>query len=224
MNITTRVVVFPPGSIDGTINCQNISIINDGVREEIQNITLGLNTTNSQVVLSTSSTRIIVIDNDSELKPIVLSICISTSMQSYIWILLFLAITFHFDKTLYTVEEGDDVQVCVLLTGRSAQFVQVTLSTVSNSAGKKYYILFCNLIIAYLPSIGSMDYDANFETTFVYGGDEPTVQCSNISSLNDGFVENEELFFVRLASMMALVNIPISSAQVNIKDNDGELY
>ena len=69
-----------------------------------------------------------------------------------------------------------------------------------------------------------MDYDANFETTLVFGGNESTIQCCNISSVNDGFVENEELFFVQLTSMMMLVDIPIPSAQVNIRDNDGELY
>ena len=64
LNITTSVVVF---SINDTIHCQNISIVNDGVREEIQNITFGLNTTDSQVILSPTSATIIIIDNDSEL-------------------------------------------------------------------------------------------------------------------------------------------------------------
>ena len=66
LNITMR-VIFHSNSLNGTIYCQNISIVNDGVREEIQNITLGLNTTDSQVVLSPSSAAIIIIDNDSEL-------------------------------------------------------------------------------------------------------------------------------------------------------------
>ena len=67
LNITMRVVIFPPGSVDGTIHCQNISIVNDGVREEIQNVTLGLSTTDLQVMLAPSSAQIIIIDNDSEL-------------------------------------------------------------------------------------------------------------------------------------------------------------
>ena len=69
-----------------------------------------------------------------------------------------------------------------------------------------------------------MDYDAKFDTTFVFDGNESMEQCCNISSVNDGFVENEELFFVQLTSVMMLVDIPIPSAQVNIRDNDSELY
>ena len=86
LNVTTSVVIFPSDSNNGTIHCQNISIVNDGVREEIQNITLGLNTTDSQVVLSPSSATIIIIDNDSELNQytiyVILLLCNNTLIFS----------------------------------------------------------------------------------------------------------------------------------------------
>ena len=63
MSIPTRAVVFLPGS---DMHCQNISIADDSVREETQNISLGLNTTDSQVLLISNFANIIIIDDDSE--------------------------------------------------------------------------------------------------------------------------------------------------------------
>lgn len=64
--IPTMGIVFPSGSSNGTTDCLTITIVNDDVREEVQNIPLTLNTTDQQVLLSsTSTTSIVIMDNDS---------------------------------------------------------------------------------------------------------------------------------------------------------------
>ena len=68
---------------------------------------------------------------------------------------------------------------------------------------------------------GTSDFDPKLES-FVFGGSsQHTKQCCNISTVDDVFVENNELFFIRLNVEDMLVNIPISTAQVTIQDNDG---
>ena len=59
-------LIFMAGSGDGNTQCQNISIINDGVRENVQNFSVRLNTTDPQVQLIPESATIILIDNDSK--------------------------------------------------------------------------------------------------------------------------------------------------------------
>ena len=58
--------------------------------------------------------------------------------------------------------------------------------------------------------------------TFIFGGNAPTMQCFNISASDDGFVENEELFFILITSQRTLVDIPVPLTQVNIQNIDSE--
>lgn len=58
--------------------------------------------------------------------------------------------------------------------------------------------------------------------TFIFGGNAPTMQCFNISASDDGFVENEEIFFIVITSQSVLVDIPVRQTQVNIQNIDSE--
>ena len=47
----------------------------------------------------------------------------------------FSAIALQFDKMTYNVVEGESVEVCIMLIGESEPNVEITLSTLPNSAG-----------------------------------------------------------------------------------------
>lgn len=67
--------MFPSGSSNGSTSCLAVSIVNDDLREEIENISLTLNTMDEQVLLSsTSTTSIVIVDNDSKLKVIYIDV------------------------------------------------------------------------------------------------------------------------------------------------------
>lgn len=50
----------------------------------------------------------------------------------------FSAIVLQLDKSVYRVMEGDSVQACVLMIGESEHDVDVTVSTLPNSASMSY--------------------------------------------------------------------------------------
>ena len=47
--------------------------------------------------------------------------------------------------------------------------------------------------------------------------------CHTVSTVDDGFVENTELFIISLTTSEPLVIIPITAVSVLIDDNDGML-
>ena len=65
--ITGTEITFPAGSSAGSQYCEQIIIINDGVREEVQEeFSVILNTTDSNVVLEPDTAQVLVVDNNSE--------------------------------------------------------------------------------------------------------------------------------------------------------------
>lgn len=55
------------------------------------------------------------------------------SLLTHDWLIS--AIVFQPDKIAYTVDEGDSVNVCVMMIGESEQSVDIVMSTLPNSAG-----------------------------------------------------------------------------------------
>ena len=47
--------------------------------------------------------------------------------------------------------------------------------------------------------------------------------CHTVSTVDDDFVENTELFIISLTTSEPLVTIPITAVSVLIDDNDGTL-
>ena len=65
-------LMFPPGSSE---QCQSITIVNDGVREDDEedfSVTLTTSQNNTDVILQPNTTQILIIDNDSELNKTIL--------------------------------------------------------------------------------------------------------------------------------------------------------
>ena len=122
-------IVFQSGSTSGSEQCEQIIILNDGVREEIQEeFSIILNTTDSDVILEPETAQVLIVDNNSE----------SHQLDSVIimenWWVYFPAIAVVFDQMGYQRVEGQNVRVCVVLMGETNSPVEVTLSSLQDTA------------------------------------------------------------------------------------------
>lgn len=72
-------LVFPSGSTISSEQCQLITIVNDGVREDTEEFSITLSSQDPDVVLQPNTTQVLIIDNDSEQKQPQLSAYISFS-------------------------------------------------------------------------------------------------------------------------------------------------
>ena len=114
--------------MSGSEKCELITIINDGVREEIQEeFSLILNTTDSDVILEPETAQVLIVDNNSESHQLNFVIIVENW-----W--FFPAIAVVFDQTGYQRVEGQNVRVCVVLMGETDSPVEVTLSSLQDTA------------------------------------------------------------------------------------------
>lgn len=60
-------IIFQPGSSSGSEHCEQVFILDDGIREEIQEeFLVTLNTTDSDVILQPETAQVLIVDNNSE--------------------------------------------------------------------------------------------------------------------------------------------------------------
>ena len=59
-----NIITFASGDIEGTISCKNITIIDDNVREEMENFTVKLSSNFTGVSVSRSLSVVEISDND----------------------------------------------------------------------------------------------------------------------------------------------------------------
>ena len=127
-------------SFDGanTEQCLSITIVNDGVREDInEEFTLVLSTGDSDIDLFPATAQVILIDNNSKevkffrnITPLIRTLLHSHLLINY----LTLAIALEFGQINYRLVEGQSASVCVLLLGETDRSVEATLTSVPNSA------------------------------------------------------------------------------------------
>ena len=211
----TSTLLYPPGSSE---QCQQISIIDDGVREDVEEeFTVTLTSGDSDVVLQPDTAVVLIVDNDS--KYIEQSMICSISTFST-------AISVEFDQNSYEVEEGGNVSVCVVLLGETDQPVVVMLTSQQGTAtGQNILCLTEKQTVTLFPYTYHRAEGDDYESVSVeltFSGDSAMeVLCHSVSPVDDTVVENEEVFTLSLSTSESLVTIPIGSAVLRITDNDG---
>ena len=129
--------MFSSGTTAGSEECQNITIVNDGVREEVsEEFTIMLTTQDPDVILQPHTAQVLVIDNDGEQ-----IILIEPEMFKNVFMCYFLVITIEFGQNSYEMVESESISVCVVLTGETDQSVEVTLTSQENTATGLMHLL-----------------------------------------------------------------------------------
>lgn len=110
-------------------------------------------------------------------------------------------IRIKFESTLYSVEEGASVMVCVKAeSGELERTVQLSVASISDSAeeGRDYTQI-------------------TFTMTLVSGESQA---CFNVETLDDNVVEGEEAFMVVTTSQDKAVVISTNTTIISIHDSD----
>lgn len=115
------------------------------------------------------------------------------------------AITVNFVSSLYSLPEGETVDVCLILeSGQLERSVELTLVSQENTAQQD-----ADYVALHHPVTWEPDVEQN---------------CFSVEIVDDHIVEGEETFQVVLASRdPAVVVSPPGTAHVNIRDNDSKL-
>lgn len=114
------------------------------------------------------------------------------------------------DEAVYMGNESDGfLMVCAVLTGGVLERdVTVYLSTFDDTAFQP----------------GDYTALAAYPLTFASGDPVGTRRCVNVTIIDDDIIEPDQSFSLLLESSDPVDIMPISQAQVNIIDNDCELY
>ena len=130
----------------------------------------------------------------------------------------------RFEHSLYSVNEGSDVEICVISSDNVRAPIFVNITFVSETAQSE---LFSNKMIMYssnlfflLLSVGVdfMPVGSPNEVLFSSGSERI---CSTTSTVNDSTVESEETFTVVLSTGQERVAFSTSNSIVSILDDDG---
>lgn len=112
-----------------------------------------------------------------------------------------IAIRIKFESTLYSVEEGATVELCVKAeSGVLERTVQLSVASVSESAEESH------------------DYTAVSFTLTLLAGESQA--CFSVETLDDDVVEGDESFAVVVKSQDKAVIIPTNTTIISIHDSD----
>lgn len=109
------------------VQCTNISILNDSIVEADELFTLQLSAVSPRVEITDNTTTVIIQDDDSKLR-------IGTDMWVCVIILYHVAVELSVLQSSYTLDEGDNEDICVILNGLLERNLAATLTTMEGTA------------------------------------------------------------------------------------------
>ena len=189
-------------SLDETsmVQCSTVAIENDDIVELNETFSVFLSTSNEFVDITQASAVVTIIDDDT--------------------------VRVGWTSTSYTSDEPDRaVTVCAELTsGAIVRSVSVHYSTMDGTAqGNLQMILHCSLlfVLLYISCTGPQDFTEVSNTEITFQPSSVSVpQCREIQIEDDNVLENNETFQVILATSDRAVDINLTTATVNILDDD----
>ena len=119
-------------------------------------------------------------------------------------LILYAVISLNWESTIYSVPEGEAVEVCIAVEGGELEKT-VEFSIISHPGGAQ-----------------EEDYGVVFLQLSLWPSE--TKVCFHIETINDDTVEGDETFQLILSSQDPAVTIATPAlATINIEDNDGKL-
>ena len=195
-------LMFPAGSINGSTQCINITILDGEVFEAEENLTVTLTVMTPRVMVENAQTAITIFDD-----------------EGYITISL---------PTMVNVTEGDGtVEVCATISLASDVRINITLATSDSSPGTymRNYFGIPNFTRTLVSAVATEDYTPiSSMLEFPVGTNASDTQCMNITVLdNDMFATENKTFTVELTvTPLSHVSAGNNELTITIIDDDSK--
>ena len=123
-----------------------------------------------------------------------------------------------FEFNEYSVHEGEQVELCILLNGESEIDVPVEIMLQDITTGGMLAVWYF-VFVTFPPSIGGNDYALDTQMLIFLPGDNK--KCFPVFTINDDIFEDDELLNLNLNSSVVHTS---QSTTLFIIDNDGKPY
>ena len=212
-------LVFTAGSINGTMQCLNVTIFDDSLVESNETFTVIMTTSSLVLILGNNVTTVVIMDNDR-------MIHVTVKPYSLTLLLLLIAAEVSVPAVLNVTEDEGAVQVCATLSlGTELEVdITVTLAT-SDGTGMRVYKTsnssLCEPLHVFPIATNGSDYlGVSMDLIFTAGITNGTMQCLNAIINTTCTVEEDETFTVTLTTSSSVVTLGNDVTTVVIMDND----